>query len=105
MDCCSLLALPLVLVVILAEPAVYVLTTQIENVTTGYVKRKIVLFALSLGVGCAVTFFHGENYYSPGPTLAFFVARGISSRSSSLIGFPSLFVGIAFDAGSVASGR
>lgn len=36
--------------VILAEPAVYVLTHQIEDVTTGYVKRGIVLGFLSIGV-------------------------------------------------------
>ena len=63
------------LVVILAEPAVYVLTTQIENVTSGYVKRRIVLFALSLGVGCAVTFSMVRISHSRGPTLAFSVTR------------------------------
>ena len=41
-------------VTILAEPAVYVLTHQIEDVTAGYVKRKSVLFSLSAGVGLAV---------------------------------------------------
>ena len=42
------------LVTILAEPAVHVLTHQIESVTSGYVKRSYVLGALSIGVGCAV---------------------------------------------------
>jgi len=42
------------LVVILAEPAVYVLTNQIENVTSGYVKRTAVILFLSIGVGMAV---------------------------------------------------
>ena len=37
------------LVVILAEPAVYVLTKQIEEVTSGYIKRSVVLIALSIG--------------------------------------------------------
>ena len=42
-------------VTILAEPAVYVLTRQIEDVTSGYVKRRSVLVFLSIGVGIAVT--------------------------------------------------
>ena len=41
-------------VTVLAEPAVYVLTHQVEDVTSGYVKRRLVLVALSLGVGSAV---------------------------------------------------
>ncbi|NCU27476.1 DUF1538 domain-containing protein, partial [Candidatus Nomurabacteria bacterium] len=40
-------------VTILAEPAVYVLTHQIEDVTSGYVKRRLVLMTLSIGVGIA----------------------------------------------------
>lgn len=39
---------------ILAEPAVYALTHQIEEVTRGYVKRKSVLFTMSIGVGIAI---------------------------------------------------
>lgn len=91
------------LVVILAEPAVYVLTMQIENVTSGYVKRRIVLFALSLGVGCAVTFSMVRIIF-PGVQLWHFLLPGyiISIALSYVV--PSLFVGIAFDAGGVASG-
>jgi len=91
------------LAVILAEPAVYVLTTQIENVTSGYVKRRIVLFALSLGVGCAVTL-SMVRILIPGVHLWHFLLPGyIISISLSYV-VPSLFVGIAFDAGGVASG-
>lgn len=91
------------LVVILAEPAVYVLTTQIENVTSGYVKRRIVLFALSLGVGCAVAFSMLRILF-PGVHLWHFLLPGyiISIITSYFV--PNLFVGIAFDAGGVASG-
>jgi hypothetical protein len=39
---------------ILAEPAVHVLTHQIEGVTSGYVKKRTVLAALSVGVGLSV---------------------------------------------------
>src|SRR5699024_10785762 len=49
-----LIAFALGVVTILAEPAVHVLTNQIEDVTSGYVKRSIVLVTLSIGVGLAV---------------------------------------------------
>ena len=41
-------------VTIVAEPSVYVLTRQIEDVTSGYVKRSAVVGALALGVGTAI---------------------------------------------------
>lgn len=91
------------LVVILAEPAVYVLTTQIENVTSGYVKRRIVLFALSLGVGCAVTF-SMVRIIIPGVQLWHFLLPGYIIAIGLAYVVPPLFIGIAFDAGGVASG-
>ncbi|MDR2899948.1 MAG: DUF1538 domain-containing protein, partial [Treponema sp.] len=42
------------LVTIFAEPAVHVLTHQIETVTSGSIKRGIIFAALSIGVGTAV---------------------------------------------------
>lgn len=91
------------LVTILAEPAVHVLTYQIEDVTSGYVKKNVVLATLSLGVGLAVALsiirilipeLQLWHYLLPGyiisMTMAYFV--------------PKLFVGIAFDSGGVASG-
>lgn len=90
-------------VTILAEPAVYVLTHQIEDVTSGYVKKKVVLIPLAIGVGMAValsvvrvlvTEIQLWHYLLPGYliclALMFFT--------------PKLFVGIAFDAGGVATG-
>src|SRR5690606_30806068 len=42
------------MVVVLAEPAVYVLTEQIEEVTAGRIRRKVILIALSIGIALAV---------------------------------------------------
>ena len=42
------------LVVVIAEPAVHALTDQIQEVTSGYVQRRTVLGALSLGIGLAI---------------------------------------------------
>jgi hypothetical protein len=91
------------LITILAEPAVHILTEQIEEVTSGSVKRKSVLFALSIGVGTAVALsllrilipeLQLWHILLPGYILSIFL---------SIIG-SKLFVGIAFDSGGVASG-
>ena len=91
------------LVVILAEPAVYVLTHQIEDVTNGSVKRSVVLVFLSVGVGLAVLLSVVRvlvpeillwHYLVPGYIIALVLAFRV----------PNLFVGMAFDAGGVASG-
>lgn len=91
------------LVTILAEPAVYVLTHQIENVTSGYVKRKIVMVALALGVGSAVAL-SIIRILVPGLQLWHYLLPGyvISIALSHYV--PPLFVGMAFDSGGVASG-
>lgn len=90
-------------VTILAEPAVYVLTHQIEEVTSGYVKRKIVLFTLSIGVGFAVALsmirimipeIQLWHYLLPGYIISILMSYYV----------PKLFVGMAFDSGGVASG-
>lgn len=91
------------LVVILAEPAVYVLTNQIETVTSGYLKRKVVVLTLSIGVGFAVALsmlriiipeIQLWHYLLPGYIISIIMAYFV----------PKLFVGIAFDSGGVASG-
>lgn len=88
---------------ILAEPAVHVLTHQIEDVTSGYIKRKVVLSALSIGVGFAVSLAMLKiivpeiqlwHYLLPSYIIAIIMAQYA----------PKLFVGIAFDSGGVASG-
>lgn len=91
------------LVTVLAEPAVYVLTHQIEDITSGYVKRKMVLVALSIGVGCAVAL-SMVRIIIPEVKLWHYLLPGyiISIGMAYLV--PKLFVGMAFDSGGVASG-
>ncbi len=91
------------LVTILAEPAVHVLTNQIEEVTSGYVKKKAVMCSLSIGVGFAVALsilritvleIQLWHYLLPGYLISLVMSYFV----------PKLFVGIAFDSGGVASG-
>ncbi|MCL1791670.1 MAG: DUF1538 domain-containing protein [Peptococcaceae bacterium] len=91
------------LVTILAEPAVYVLTHQIEDVTAGYVPRKVVLCALSIGVGAAVGL-SVLRITVPGIQLWHFLLPGFVLAVVLSFITPKLFVGIGFDSGGVASG-
>ena len=91
------------LVTVLAEPAVYVLTTQIEDVTSGYVKRKVVLIALSIGVGFAVGL-SILRIITPSIQLWHYLLPGFLIAVALTYSVPELFVGISFDAGGVASG-
>jgi hypothetical protein len=91
------------LVTILAEPAVYVLTHQIEDVTSGYVKRKAVMVSLSIGVGFAVAL-SMLRIIVPQIQLWHYLLPCYIIAISLMYFVPELFVGIAFDSGGVASG-
>ena len=91
------------LVVILAEPAVYVLTNQVEEVTSGYLSRKVVLTTLSIGVAFAVSL-SIVRILVPALSLWHFLLPGYLISMILTRYVPSLFIGIAFDSGGVASG-
>ena len=91
------------LVTILAEPAVYVLTHQIEDVTSGYVSRKSVLLTLSIGVGVAVAL-SMLRILVPQIQLWHYLLPGYLISIAMTFFVPKLFVGMAFDSGAVASG-
>jgi len=90
-------------VTILAEPAVYVLTHQIEDVTNGYVSRKVVMITLSIGVGIAVAL-SMVRILIPELQLWQYLLPGYIVSIAMMYLVPKLFVGIAFDSGGVASG-
>ncbi|WP_018932501.1 DUF1538 domain-containing protein [Gracilibacillus lacisalsi] len=98
-----IIGLILGIVTILAEPAVYVLTNQIEDVTSGYVKRKVVLFTLAIGVGIAVAL-SMLRILVPELQLWHYLLPGYLIAVALMYVAPKLFVGIAFDSGGVASG-
>ena len=91
------------IVTILAEPAVYVLTCQIEEVTSGYVQRRLVLVTLSIGVGIAVAL-SMIRILIPSLQLWQCLLPGYIIAILMTYFVPKLFVGIAFDSGGVASG-
>lgn len=88
---------------ILAEPAVHVLTNQIEAVTAGSIKKSVVLMTLSIGVGIAVAL-SILKILVPGMQLWHILLPGYIISFIIMKKVPNLFVGIAFDSGGVASG-
>jgi hypothetical protein len=98
-----IVAFVLGLVTVMAEPAVHVLTHQIEDVTSGYVRRKIVMVALCLGVGIAVAL-SAVRVLIPELQLWHYLLPGYLIAIVMMYFVPKLFIGIAFDSGGVASG-
>lgn len=91
------------LVTILAEPAVYVLMDQVEDVTSGSVRRSAVMVSLAIGVACAVAL-STLRVIVPGLELWHILLPGYVIALVLMIFVPELFTGIAFDSGGVASG-
>lgn len=98
-----LVAFVLGFVTILAEPAVHVLTHQIEEVTSGYVKRRAVMISLTIGVGAAVAM-SMIRVLVPGLKLWHFLLPGYIIAIGLMYIVPKIFIGMAFDSGGVASG-
>ncbi len=98
-----IVALILGLVTVLAEPAVHVLTHQVEDVTGGYVRRNLVLGFLSVAVGLAI-FMSVLRILVPEIQLWMYLLPGFGISVILAYFVPELFVGMAFDAGGVASG-
>jgi len=90
-------------VTVLAEPAVHVLTSDIEQVTGGYVRKKAVFAALSIGVAVAVLL-SAIRIVVPSVQLWHFLLPGYLISLALTLFVPKMFVGMAFDAGGVASG-
>ena len=91
------------MVVVLAEPAVHVLSNQVEEVTAGHIKKKAILVALSMGIAFAVMI-SMLRIMIPGLKLWHILLPGFGFAAFLSYKVPPIFVGIAYDSGGVASG-
>lgn len=91
------------MVTVIAEPAVHVLTVSVEEETDGVIPRKIVLAFLSIGVAFSVAL-AVIRIYTEGLELWHILLPGYTLIMIMSYFTPDLFLGIAFDAGGVASG-
>lgn len=89
-------------IIVCAEPAVWVLSEQVEAVSGGTIKRKVLLVFLSVGTAIAIGLSLWRSIV--GINLRFILIPGYIIAFILMIFCPDLFTGIAFDSGGVASG-
>ena len=90
------------LVVVLAEPAIHVLTKQVEEITNGGVTKKSMLIALSIGVGLAICLAMIRIVFNF--SILYYVFPGYILSLALSFFVPKMYTAIAFDSGGVASG-
>ena len=88
--------------VVTAEPAVFVLKRQVEEITAGAISARSMGIGLSVGVGISVGL--AMVRVVTGLSLLYFVIPGYSIALGLTFIVPHLFTSIAFDSGAVASG-
>ena len=88
--------------IVKAEPAVYVLNKQVEEVTDGAISARAMGTALSAGVSISVGL--AMVRVLTGISILWFLIPGYAVAIGIAFVVPKLFTAIAFDAGGVASG-
>lgn len=85
-----------------AEPAVYVLNKQVEQITAGAISAKTMRITLSIGVSCALGL--AMLRILTGISILWILIPGYIIALGLSFFVPKFFTGIAFDSGGVASG-
>jgi hypothetical protein len=96
------LGLTMGILVVLAEPAIHVLNSQVEDVTGGLVSKKSMMIGLCIGVGGALTLSMIRIIFDF--SLIYYVIPGYFISLALSLFVPPVYTGIAFDSGGVASG-
>ena len=89
-------------IIVCAEPAVWCLSEQVENVSGGTIRRKVLLTFLSVGTAVAIGLAMCRAIM--GFNIKWLLLPGYLIAMLLMIFSPELFTGIAFDSGGVASG-
>jgi hypothetical protein len=88
--------------IVKAEPAVGVLTHQVEAITSGSITRSSIQKSLSIGISVSVGI--SMVRILTGVSLMWFLVPGYAIALGMTFFVPQIFTGIAFDSGGVASG-
>jgi len=88
--------------IVKAEPAVYVLTEQVEELTSGAISAKAM--GMSLSIGVALSLGLAMVRVLTGISILWFLLPGYAVALGLTFFVPQIFTAIAFDSGGVASG-
>lgn len=96
------ISLLLGLFIVMAEPAVYLLNRQVEEITNGAISKRMMMLGLSMGVGIALVL--SMVRMMKGFSVWFILLPGYLVALVLTFFVPEIFTAIAFDSGGVASG-
>lgn len=88
--------------IVKAEPAVIVLTHQVEDISNGAIKAKTIEHALSISIACSVAL--AMIRVTTGISILWFLVPGYIIALLLSLKVPGIYTAIAFDSGGVASG-
>ena len=89
---------------VFAEPAVHILTDQIEDASDGAVSRTTVILLLAVGNGIAIVLSLLRIYYGEDFSILYLVVPGYILAFALSFAVPDIYTAIAFDSGGVVSG-
>ena len=90
------------ILVVLAEPAIHVLNSQVEEITGGTVTKRSMMIGLCVGVGLAIALSVVRIIYHF--SLTYYIIPGYFISLALSLFVPPVYTAIAFDSGGVASG-
>ena len=96
------LGLVMGILVVLAEPAIHVLNTQVEQITGGTVSKRSMMIGLCIGVGAAIGLSVLRIIFDF--SLVYYIIPGYFISLALALFVPPVYTAIAFDSGGVASG-
>ncbi len=88
--------------VVMAEPAVAVLNKQVEELTSGSISKKMMMFSMAIGVGVSVGLAMSRVIFDF--NIWYIIIPGYLIAFGLMLFVPKIFTAIAFDSGGVASG-
>lgn len=88
--------------VVMAEPAVHVLNKQVEEITSGAISQKVMLFSLATGVAVSIGLSMARVVFDF--SILYVIVPGYLIAICLMFFVPKIFTAIAFDSGGVASG-
>ena len=89
---------------VFAEPAVHVLTNQMQEISDGAVNKVTVIIVLALGNGIAIVLSVLRIYYGINFELLYLVVPGYVLAFALSFAVPDIYTAMAFDSGGVVSG-